>query len=100
MLLAFALINPQLNAYIFYIESYYYSDTDVNVQFKTPLRHEYKQNVSEEELAIRQAEHMQKLYQEERRRKYLQECSVCAVKDENRQHFQNAAICGVTTKNQ
>ncbi|KAH8370785.1 hypothetical protein KR093_004965 [Drosophila rubida] len=47
--------------------------TDVNVHFKTPLRHEYKQNVSEEELAIRQAEHMQKLYQEERRRKYLQE---------------------------
>ncbi|XP_034476282.1 uncharacterized protein LOC117783147 isoform X13 [Drosophila innubila] len=49
------------------------SGTDVNIQFKTPLRHEYKQNVSEEELAIRQAEHMQKLYQEERRRKYLQE---------------------------
>ncbi|XP_034106246.1 sorbin and SH3 domain-containing protein 1 isoform X24 [Drosophila albomicans] len=49
------------------------SGTDVNVHFKTPLRHEYKQNLSEEELAIRQAEHMQKLYQEERRRKYLQE---------------------------
>ncbi|XP_051861157.1 uncharacterized protein LOC117569258 isoform X14 [Drosophila albomicans] len=48
-------------------------DSDVNVHFKTPLRHEYKQNLSEEELAIRQAEHMQKLYQEERRRKYLQE---------------------------
>jgi len=56
-----------------YIESNCYSNTDVNVHFKTPLRHEYKQNVSEEELAIRQAEHMQKLYQEERRRKYLQE---------------------------
>ncbi|XP_043070307.1 sorbin and SH3 domain-containing protein 1 homolog isoform X5 [Drosophila grimshawi] len=46
---------------------------DVNIHFKTPIRHEYKQNLSEEELAIRQAEHMQKLYQEERRRKYLQE---------------------------
>ncbi|XP_030557598.1 uncharacterized protein LOC115760414 isoform X4 [Drosophila novamexicana] len=46
---------------------------DVNIHFKTPIRHEYKQNISEEELAIRQAEHMQKLYQEERRRKYLQE---------------------------
>ncbi|XP_068145873.1 sorbin and SH3 domain-containing protein 1 isoform X13 [Drosophila tropicalis] len=46
---------------------------DVNIHFKTPVRHEYKQNISEEELAIRQAEHMQKLYQEERRRKYLQE---------------------------
>ncbi|XP_032591454.1 sorbin and SH3 domain-containing protein 1 isoform X4 [Drosophila grimshawi] len=49
------------------------SGTDVNIHFKTPIRHEYKQNLSEEELAIRQAEHMQKLYQEERRRKYLQE---------------------------
>nr|XP_032291795.1 sorbin and SH3 domain-containing protein 1 isoform X24 [Drosophila virilis] len=49
------------------------SGTDVNIHFKTPIRHEYKQNISEEELAIRQAEHMQKLYQEERRRKYLQE---------------------------
>ncbi|XP_017866067.1 PREDICTED: uncharacterized protein LOC108615795 isoform X11 [Drosophila arizonae] len=49
------------------------SGTDVNIHFKTPLRHEYKPNISDEELAIRQAEHMQKLYQEERRRKYLQE---------------------------
>ncbi|XP_030239587.1 sorbin and SH3 domain-containing protein 1 isoform X3 [Drosophila navojoa] len=46
---------------------------DVNIHFKTPLRNEYKPNISDEELAIRQAEHMQKLYQEERRRKYLQE---------------------------
>ncbi|XP_068145861.1 uncharacterized protein CAP isoform X2 [Drosophila tropicalis] len=50
-----------------------YDEPDVNIHFKTPVRHEYKQNISEEELAIRQAEHMQKLYQEERRRKYLQE---------------------------
>ncbi|XP_068145874.1 sorbin and SH3 domain-containing protein 1 isoform X14 [Drosophila tropicalis] len=49
------------------------SQSNVNIHFKTPVRHEYKQNISEEELAIRQAEHMQKLYQEERRRKYLQE---------------------------
>ncbi|XP_030239586.1 sorbin and SH3 domain-containing protein 1 isoform X2 [Drosophila navojoa] len=49
------------------------SGTDVNIHFKTPLRNEYKPNISDEELAIRQAEHMQKLYQEERRRKYLQE---------------------------
>ncbi|XP_017037101.1 sorbin and SH3 domain-containing protein 1 isoform X24 [Drosophila kikkawai] len=50
-----------------------YYATDVNIHFKTPIRHEQRQNVPEEELAIRQAEHMQKLYQEERRRKYLQE---------------------------
>ncbi|XP_032571547.1 uncharacterized protein LOC6608488 isoform X8 [Drosophila sechellia] len=47
--------------------------SDVNIHFKTPIRHEHRQNLSEEELAIRQAEHMQKLYHEERRRKYLQE---------------------------
>nr|NP_001369076.1 CAP, isoform AD [Drosophila melanogaster]QJC18699.1 CAP, isoform AD [Drosophila melanogaster] len=47
--------------------------SDVNIHFKTPIRHEQRQNLSEEELAIRQAEHMQKLYHEERRRKYLQE---------------------------
>ncbi|XP_017053837.1 sorbin and SH3 domain-containing protein 1 isoform X32 [Drosophila ficusphila] len=47
--------------------------SNVNIHFKTPIRHEQRQNVPEEELAIRQAEHMQKLYHEERRRKYLQE---------------------------
>ncbi|XP_043662614.1 sorbin and SH3 domain-containing protein 1 isoform X21 [Drosophila teissieri] len=47
--------------------------SDVNIHFKTPIRHEQRQNLSEEEIAIRQAEHMQKLYHEERRRKYLQE---------------------------
>ncbi|XP_033155305.1 uncharacterized protein LOC117137785 isoform X4 [Drosophila mauritiana] len=52
--------------------NHYYA-TDVNIHFKTPIRHEQRQNLSEEELAIRQAEHMQKLYHEERRRKYLQE---------------------------
>ncbi|XP_026842651.1 uncharacterized protein LOC6591279 isoform X4 [Drosophila persimilis] len=50
-----------------------YYDTDVNIHFKTPIRHEQKQHIPEEELATRQAEHMQKLYHEERRRKYLQE---------------------------
>ncbi|XP_034142152.1 uncharacterized protein LOC117592457 isoform X23 [Drosophila guanche] len=50
-----------------------YYDTDVNIHFKTPIRHEQKQYIPEEELATRQAEHMQKLYHEERRRKYLQE---------------------------
>ncbi|XP_033246390.1 sorbin and SH3 domain-containing protein 1 isoform X24 [Drosophila miranda] len=46
---------------------------NVNIHFKTPIRHEQKQHIPEEELATRQAEHMQKLYHEERRRKYLQE---------------------------
>ncbi|XP_065370076.1 serine-rich adhesin for platelets isoform X12 [Calliphora vicina] len=50
-----------------------YYESDVNIHFKTPVRQEFKYPLSEEDLAIRQAEHMQKLYQEERRRKYLQE---------------------------
>ncbi|XP_046810470.1 serine-rich adhesin for platelets isoform X9 [Lucilia cuprina] len=50
-----------------------YYESDVNIHFKTPVRQEFKYPLSEEELAIRQAEQMQKLYQEERRRKYLQE---------------------------
>ncbi|XP_073813333.1 cbl-associated protein isoform X18 [Musca autumnalis] len=50
-----------------------YYESDVNIHFKTPVRQELKSPLSEEELAIRQAEQMQKLYQEERRRKYLQE---------------------------
>ncbi|XP_055921697.1 sorbin and SH3 domain-containing protein 1 isoform X16 [Eupeodes corollae] len=50
-----------------------YFESDVNIHYKTPIRYEYKDPIPEEELAIRQAETMQKLYQEERRRKYLQE---------------------------
>ncbi|XP_058987062.1 uncharacterized protein LOC101892774 isoform X5 [Musca domestica] len=50
-----------------------YYESDVNIHFKTPVRQELKSPLSEEELALRQAQQMQKLYQEERRRKYLQE---------------------------
>ncbi|XP_017037089.1 uncharacterized protein CAP isoform X9 [Drosophila kikkawai] len=62
-----------LSAYDYTYNSDTVDGSDVNIHFKTPIRHEQRQNVPEEELAIRQAEHMQKLYQEERRRKYLQE---------------------------
>ncbi|KAH8253768.1 hypothetical protein KR032_006829 [Drosophila birchii] len=62
-----------LSAYDYSYNTDTVDGSDVNIHFKTPIRHEQRQNVPEEELAIRQAEHMQKLYQEERRRKYLQE---------------------------
>ncbi|XP_052842333.1 uncharacterized protein LOC128256191 isoform X20 [Drosophila gunungcola] len=62
-----------LSAYDFPYNTDTVDGSDVNIHFKTPIRHEQRQNVPEEELAIRQAEHMQKLYHEERRRKYLQE---------------------------
>lgn len=50
-----------------------YVEGDVNIHYKTPIRYEYKDLIPEDELAHRQAESMKKLYQEERRRKYLQE---------------------------
>nr|XP_039148479.1 uncharacterized protein LOC6733843 isoform X12 [Drosophila simulans] len=62
-----------LSSYDFSYNTDTVDGSDVNIHFKTPIRHEQRQNLSEEELAIRQAEHMQKLYHEERRRKYLQE---------------------------
>ena len=38
-----------------------------------PIRFEQKQPIPDNELAYQQAEHMKRVYQEERRRKYLQE---------------------------
>lgn len=50
-----------------------YVENDVNIHYKVPIRYEYKREIPEDELARQQAEHMKKVYQEERRRKYLQE---------------------------
>lgn len=47
-------------------------ENEVTIHYKTPVRQEIKEAVSEEELAKRQAEAMKKIYEEERRRKYLQ----------------------------
>lgn len=49
-----------------------YVENEVTIHYKTPVRQEIKEAVSEEELAKRQAEAMKKIYEEERRRKYLQ----------------------------
>lgn len=49
-----------------------YVEGDVNIHYKTPIRYELKDPITDAELVQRQ-EHMKKLYQEERRRKYLQE---------------------------
>ncbi|KAK5650092.1 hypothetical protein RI129_001121 [Pyrocoelia pectoralis] len=50
-----------------------YVENDVTIHYKTPVRQEIKDPISEEELSRRQAEHMKRVYEEERRRKYLQE---------------------------
>lgn len=50
-----------------------YVENDVNIHYKVPVRYELKHAIPDDELARQQAEHMKKVYQEERRRKYLQE---------------------------
>ncbi|XP_049820768.1 uncharacterized protein LOC109593978 isoform X6 [Aethina tumida] len=49
-----------------------YVEKEVTIHYKTPVRQEIKEYLSEDELAYKQAEAMKKIYQEERRRKYLQ----------------------------
>lgn len=50
-----------------------YVENEVTIHYKTPVRTEIKEYVSEDELAHRQAEAMRKIYEEEKRRKHLQE---------------------------
>lgn len=61
-----------------------YVESDVNIHYKTPIRYEYKDPISDAELIYRQ-EQLKKLYQEERRRKYLQELQDL----NNRRHTDN-----------
>lgn len=46
---------------------------EVTIHYRSPVRTEAKEILSEAELARRSAENMRRVYQEERRRKYLQE---------------------------
>ncbi|XP_043494705.1 sorbin and SH3 domain-containing protein 1 isoform X8 [Polistes fuscatus] len=50
-----------------------YVEGEVTIHYRSPVRTEAKEQLSEEELARRSAENMRRVYQEERRRKYLQE---------------------------
>lgn len=45
----------------------------MTIHYRSPVRTEAKEILSEEELARRSAENMRKVYQEEKRRKYFQE---------------------------
>ncbi|KAJ6641439.1 Sorbin and SH3 domain-containing protein 1 [Pseudolycoriella hygida] len=62
-----------------------YVESDVNIHYKTPVRYEFKDPLSEFESTYRQAEQMKKLYDEERQRKYLQEMQDLS----NRRHTDN-----------
>ncbi|XP_045469555.1 uncharacterized protein LOC123677109 isoform X6 [Harmonia axyridis] len=62
-----------------------YVENQVTIHYKTPVRQEIKDYYSEDELAHRQQEAMKKMYQEERRRKYLQELQDM----HNRRHTDN-----------
>jgi sorbin and SH3 domain-containing protein 1 len=66
-------------------------ENEVTIHYKTPVRQEIKEYLSEDELAYRQAEAMKKIYQEERRRKYLQVSkSLQELQDmNNRRHTDN-----------
>ncbi|XP_068994317.1 uncharacterized protein [Neodiprion pinetum] len=50
-----------------------YVEGEVTIHYRSPVRTEAKEVLSEAELARRSAENMRRVYQEERRRKYLQE---------------------------
>ncbi|XP_044011704.1 uncharacterized protein LOC122854795 isoform X3 [Aphidius gifuensis] len=50
-----------------------YVEGEVTIHYRSPVRQEAKEILSEEELARRSAENMRKVYQEEKRRKYFQE---------------------------
>ncbi|XP_068631276.1 uncharacterized protein [Battus philenor] len=50
-----------------------YLESDVNIHYRCPVRQEPLPLVPERELARQQAEHMKRLYREQKRNKYLQE---------------------------
>jgi hypothetical protein len=47
-------------------------DDQINIHYKTPIRLERKELVSEDELMNQQADHMKKIYHDEKKRKYMQ----------------------------
>ncbi|XP_059612596.1 uncharacterized protein LOC132259068 [Phlebotomus argentipes] len=65
--------RPIIYGPIPYKSPHRYVESDVNIHYRSPIRYEYKDPIAEDELARRQAEAMKRIYQEERRRKYLQE---------------------------
>ncbi|XP_063377116.1 uncharacterized protein LOC134664418 isoform X3 [Cydia fagiglandana] len=62
-----------------------YVESDVNIHYRCPVRHDPLPLVPERELARQQAEHMKRLYREQRRHKYLQELQDM----QNRRHQDN-----------
>nr|XP_032512577.1 uncharacterized protein LOC116766665 isoform X2 [Danaus plexippus plexippus] len=62
-----------------------YIESDVNIHYRCPVRHDPLPLVPERELARQQADHMKRLYREQRRNKYLQELQDM----QNRRHQDN-----------
>lgn len=65
-----------------------YTESEVTLQYRRPVRNEIKEEWSEEDLANKQAEAMRRIYQEEKRRKYLQELQDMS----NRRHADNLLL--------
>lgn len=65
---------------MFFIESpRRYVESDVNIHYRCPVRHDPLPLVPERELARQQAEHMKRLYREQRRNKYLQASCISTI---------------------
>ena len=69
----------------FTVEPRRYIEDNVNIHYKTPIRYEFKDAIPDDELAYKQAEQMRRIYEEERRRKYMHELEDLA----SRRHADN-----------
>ncbi|KAH9635474.1 hypothetical protein HF086_015474 [Spodoptera exigua] len=78
-------IYPDVYAPLPYKSPRRYVESDVNIHYRCPVRHDPLPLVPERELARQQAEHMKRLYREQKRNKYLQELQDM----QNRRHQDN-----------
>ncbi|CAD0197420.1 unnamed protein product [Chrysodeixis includens] len=69
-------IYPDVYAPLPYKSPRRYVESDVNIHYRCPVRHDPLPLVPERELARQQAEHMKRLYREQKRNKYLQENAI------------------------
>ncbi|CAB3238898.1 unnamed protein product [Arctia plantaginis] len=69
-------IYPDVYAPLPYKSPRRYVESDVNIHYRCPVRHDPLPLVPERELARQQAEHMKRLYREQKRNKYLQENNI------------------------
>ena len=64
-----------------------FAESGITIHYRSPIRNLQgcQQEIDEDELRIKQAEHMKRFYEQDRRRKYLQELEDL----ESRRHMDN-----------